>query len=111
MSAMQKKILTAIKKAANDAGFECNRSSGWANTGKVYIQPENSFENVLNFCYNFQNDYCSLQFFPGDVTPQGTCGFTHRDALANYGYLRYSDSEQIKDMMSWIKSELRKRKD
>ncbi len=104
---MQKKILDAIKKKAEDAGFEWVVRPAWANTGNVYIQKQGEFVNAMTFHYDFQDSRCSFQFYPGDTEPVGTSGFTHEKALKHYGYLPYTETARINEMLAFVETYLK----
>jgi len=105
---MQDKILTALKKKVEDAGFEWVVHRTWANIGNVYVQVAGAFDNVLTFHYDFQSGHCSLQFYPESEEPVGTCGFTHDKALKHYGYLQYSETARITEMLAFVEAHLKK---
>ncbi len=101
MSAMQKKIMGAIRATVERSGYEFLQNENWANTGTVYVQKKDLFSSVLTFYYDFQSSYAKLQFYPGNVKPTGTCGFTDRECV-NDVYFSYTDSEKIERMILWV---------
>ena len=106
MSDMQKKILGALKTKAEAHGFQFVQNGSWANTGNVYIQQTDGFENVLTFTYDFQTGYCTLQFYPGDKKPVATCGFTHEDCIKHY-HFDYSNTDRINEMLGFVETHLK----
>jgi hypothetical protein len=107
---MQDKILKSIKGiVVTEFEYDFVRNGDWANTGTVYIQMRGGFENVLNFHYNFQDGYASLQFYPGDKEPVGTCGFTHKDCIFN-AYFHYNEHAKIANVLQFVREQLKKQK-
>jgi len=104
---MQNKVMEAIRTVAKKQGYEYTDKASYANLGRVYISPPSSFQNILSFYYDFQSSRFSLQFYPGDVEPVGTCGFTNKDCLRN-DYLSYSDARGIDAMLAFVRSRLPK---
>ena len=107
MSEMQKKILGAIQTVAESNGYEFTRKGHFSNTGTIYISPQGTFRNTLNFYYNFQDGQFTLQFCPGSIEPVGTCGFTHHSCIRN-DYVPYSDAGKIEAMLEFVRSKLPK---
>src|SRR5512135_360544 len=83
---IQDKVLKAITKAAEKAGFEVVTREQYANTGSVFLMK--GLDTLLSFGYDFQGSYASLQFYPKGKKIVRTCGFTHEDCVLST-YLEY----------------------
>jgi hypothetical protein len=109
MGMMQDKILKAIRKKVEEAGFEWVAQPRWANTGSIYVQIPSAFDNVLGFHYDFQDSYCTLQFYPGGVAVIGTCGFTHETCIKDFHMLHYTQTSRINEMLAFVENHLKEK--
>ena len=62
---MQDMIFNAIKNEVENLGYDFIVQQEYSNTGKVYINKK--FKSYLSFAYDFQSDYCTIQFFPANT--------------------------------------------
>lgn len=61
MSTLQTKTITAIEKAATDAGMEAVFEHICSNDGKIHFQAPDAFETLLTVGFHFQNGHNYFQ--------------------------------------------------
>lgn len=106
MGDMQKKVLGFIKGEVEKAGFDFVRNGQWANTGNVFVQEKDGFDNLFSFHYDFQDTTMHLHFYPKGVKPFGACGFTPKECIGDF-YVNYSDDQKMHDFLEWVKDVIR----
>jgi hypothetical protein len=104
MSAIQKKMMNAIKEAVQKNGLDFEPEYRFSNMGDCYIRQ--GFDSILSFHFQFNDTYCTLQFYPAGAKPVGTCGFTHATCIKDC-YIQYNESEKFKDVISFIEKQLK----
>jgi hypothetical protein len=103
MGAMQTKIMNSIKSIVKERGLDFEPEYRFSNLGEVYIR--DGFDSVLSFHFQFNSDYCTLQFYPAGKKAVGTCGFTDPTCILNC-YIAYNESQKFKDILSFVESNL-----
>ena len=72
-----------------------------ANTGTVYVKRQD-LTSVFSFTYDFQREYASLQFYPGDKRPINA-NFRHDTALPDgYKYIKYHDDKAVLGICNYV---------
>jgi len=105
MAGWQKQIMGELKEITEVAGLRWNAQYRVSNLGDTYIV--DGFKSKLSFHFNFQSDYCTLQFYPEGVKPVGTCGFTDAKCIKNC-YIPYINTRKLEELFVFFKDEVKK---
>jgi hypothetical protein len=92
---IQSKFLGMVKELFEKHGYDYIHHPDWANTGTVFAQKKNSFDNALGFNYDFQNSWgnATIQIYPGNAQVKKTCGYTDRNCVL-HSYFDYSNAQK-----------------
>lgn len=105
MTGNQAVILKALQELIEQRGYSYVHDGQWANTGSVYVRPKGSFSNKIQFAYDFQDGYFTINIFEGRAKLM-------RGMVENQpGHLRtvfaqYHQGEKIDEMLSFFRRSL-----
>ncbi|MEU1811050.1 hypothetical protein [Micromonospora aurantiaca (nom. illeg.)] len=107
---MQERILAALTDVGQRVAHQVTIQPVYANTGRMYITLADTFTTLVEVLYDFQGEYCGLQFRgPGidalglqDSPPRYRYRRSASGDQLDYHHLRYTDGERITAMLDLL---------